>query len=149
MQHVAVDVVGPEVLERAGERLRDLRGEIGRGIVGQAVVLAVPVGELGLQEEVAARDHARAIGGGEPLTDAGLEVVPALVGGVDAAEARPERQLGQRRGAVFLPGGAVEEVGDHPALAALGATETPRAPVFSIARATSPDAFASSTTRRR
>ena len=32
---------------------------------------------------------------------------------------------------------------------AAGATETPRAPVFSIARATSPDAFASSTTRRR
>ena len=30
-----------------------------------------------------------------------------------------------------------------------GATETPRAPVFSIARATSPDALASSTTRRR
>jgi hypothetical protein len=30
-----------------------------------------------------------------------------------------------------------------------GATETPRAPVFSIARATSPDALAASTTCRR
>src|SRR4029450_13756710 len=37
---------------------------------------------------------------------------------------------------------------DHPALAARGATDTPRAPVRSIPRATKPDAFASSTTPR-
>ena len=33
---------------------------IGRGVVGQAVVLAVQVGELGLQEQLGARHHARA-----------------------------------------------------------------------------------------
>ena len=56
MQHVAVDVVGSEVLERARDRLGDLRGEIGRGIVGQPVVLARLVGELRLEEEIRARD---------------------------------------------------------------------------------------------
>ena len=112
MQHVAVDVVGPQVLERAGHRLRDLRGQVGRGVVGQPVVLAALVRELRLQEEIRARDHARAVGGGERLADSGLEVVPPLVGGVDAPEARPERELGEGRGAVFLPGGAVEELGN-------------------------------------
>ena len=48
VQHVAVDVVGPEVLERAGQRLGDLRGEVGRGVVGQPVVLAGLVGEFRL-----------------------------------------------------------------------------------------------------
>jgi len=38
--------------------------------------------------------------------------VPPLVGGVDAPETRPERELGQGLGAVFLPGGAVEEIGN-------------------------------------
>ena len=112
VQHVAVDVIGAQVLERAGHRLGDLRGEVGVRVVGQPVVLAALVGELRLEEEIRARDHARAVGGGEPLTDAGLEVVPPLVGGVDAPEARPERELGERRGAVFLPGGAVEEIGN-------------------------------------
>ena len=40
MQHVAVDVVCAEMFERTGHRLRNLNGEAGRGIVGQAVVLA-------------------------------------------------------------------------------------------------------------
>src|SRR3989442_1513959 len=76
VQHVAVDVIGPQVLERTGHRLGDLRGKIGRRVVGQPVVLAALVSELRLQEEVRARDHARPVGGGEPLADAGLEVVP-------------------------------------------------------------------------
>jgi hypothetical protein len=74
------------------------------------VVLAALVGELRLEEEVRAGDDPRPIGGGEPLADAGLEVVPALIGGVDAAEACPERELGQGRRAIFLPRGAVEEI---------------------------------------
>jgi hypothetical protein len=52
------------------------------------------------------------VGRSEPLTDAFLEVVPPLVAGVDAPEAHPERELGQGLGAVFLPGGAVEEIGN-------------------------------------
>ena len=132
MQHVAVDVVGPEVLERAGQRLRDLRRRgrpPGRRAGGGP---ARAVGELGLQEQVRARDDARAVGGGERLPDAGLEVVLALVGGVDAAEARPQRELGRaprcgppsrrcRRGSR-----------GHPRRGR-GATDTPRAPVRSIA----------------
>ncbi len=110
VQHVAVDVVGAEVLQRAGHGLRDLSGEVGGGVVGQPLVLAALVGELCLQEEVRARDDPRAIGGGEPLAHAGLEVVPALIGGVDAAEACPEGELGQGRRALFLPRGAVEEI---------------------------------------
>ena len=53
MEHEAVDVVGPEVLERARERLADLGREIGRGVVGQPVVLPALVRELRLQEEIA------------------------------------------------------------------------------------------------
>jgi len=112
VQHVAVDVVGPEVLERAGHRLGDLRGKVGRGVVGQPVVLAGLVGEFRLQEQIRARDQPRAVGGGEPLTDSALEVMPPLVGGVDAPEAHPERELGEDLGAVLLPGGAVEEIGN-------------------------------------
>src|SRR5258708_6611430 len=60
VQHVAVDVLGAEMLERAGHRLRDLGREIGRGIVGQPVVLAPLVCELRLQKELGTRDDARA-----------------------------------------------------------------------------------------
>ena len=112
VQHVAVDVVGVEVLERAPHGLRHLSGKVGGGVVGQPVVLATLVRELRLQEEVRARDDPRAIGGGEPLAHAGLEVVPPLVGGVDATEAHPERELGEGRGAILLPGGAVEKIGN-------------------------------------
>jgi hypothetical protein len=56
------------------------------------------------------------VGRSEPLTDAFLEVVPPLVAGVDAPEAHPERELGQGLGAVFLPGGAVEEIGNGPGM---------------------------------
>ena len=111
MQHVAVDVVGAEMLERAGHRLGDLRGQAGGRVVRQPVVLAALIGELRLQEQIRARDDARAVGGGEPLTDAGFEVVAPLVRGVDTAEARAQRELGERGGAIFLPGGAVEEIG--------------------------------------
>src|SRR2546425_34597 len=117
------------------------------------VALAVPVGELRLEEQLLARHDACAVRGGEALADAGLEVVAPLVRGVDAAKARSQRELGHRGGAVFLPGRAVEEIGNgggrHYRTDAFGATETPRASVFSIARATSPEALASSTKPRR
>jgi hypothetical protein len=79
------------------------------------VVLALAVRELGLQEDLGPGHDAGPVGGGQPGADAGLEVVAALVGGVQAAEAQAERQLGERGGPLFLPGRAVEEVGDAPA----------------------------------
>jgi hypothetical protein len=35
--------------------------------------------------------------------------MPALIGGIDAAKALVQRQLGQPLGFLFLPGGAIEE----------------------------------------
>ncbi len=128
VQHIAVDVVRSQVLERAGHRLRDLGRQVRRGIVGQPVVLSRLVRELRLEEEIFARDDPRAVGGGEPLPHAGLEVVAPLVRGVDAPEAAAERELGQLRGAVLLPGRAVEEVRGHSALAALAALRPRGAP---------------------
>ena len=39
VQNIAVDVVGPKMLERTGHRLRDLIGKVGRRIVRQPVIL--------------------------------------------------------------------------------------------------------------
>src|SRR5437016_14013659 len=100
------------MLERTGHRLRDLRGEAGRRIVRQPVVLAALIGEFRLEEQVRPGEDARAIRGGERLTDTRLEVVPPLSRGIDPAEARPERALGQGRRPLFLPGPAVREAGD-------------------------------------
>lgn len=111
MQHEAVDMVGPEMLQRTGQRLCDLKGNTRREIVGQTVVLAARVREFRLQEKIGARYHTCAIGGGQSLTDSGFEVMPPLVGGVDPAKACAERQFGKGCGAVFLPGCTVEEGG--------------------------------------
>ena len=112
MQDVTVDVVSPQMFERTGHRLRDLNRKAGRGIVGQPVVLTGPVREFRLQEEICARDQARAIGGRQSLTDSRLDVVPPLVGGIDAPKTHAQRKFDQGRGAVFLPGGAVEKIGN-------------------------------------
>ena len=110
MQDVAVDVVGAEMLERAGHRLRDLDRQRRARVVGQPVVLPGLVRELRLQEQILACDDAGAVGRGQSLTDAGLVIVPPLVRGVDAAEARPEGELGEGRRSLLLPGGAVQEI---------------------------------------
>jgi hypothetical protein len=47
--------------ERAGERLLDLGRDRGPGVVRQAVILALPEGELGLQEQVGAGHQPLAI----------------------------------------------------------------------------------------
>ena len=54
MQQVAVEVVGPEMFERTRHRLSHLNWKRGRRIVGQAMVLAVLIGEFCLQEKVVA-----------------------------------------------------------------------------------------------
>ena len=64
VQHVAVDVIGREMVERTGHRLHDLSREWRSGIVGQAVVLTGLIGKFCLQKNVVTRDYARAIGGG-------------------------------------------------------------------------------------
>src|SRR5262245_54429977 len=98
------------MFEGARHRLDDLGRQVSGRIVGQPVILPVAIGELRLQEEVGSRDDTIAIGGGERLAHAGLVVVSALVGGINRAKARAERELRQRLGALLLPGGAVEKV---------------------------------------
>src|SRR4030095_15781495 len=112
VQYVAVDVIGAEVLERAGHRLRHLGGEIGLRIVRKAMILTRQVRVLRLQEQIVAGDDALAIRRGQAQADRDLEVVPPLVGGVDPAESRPQRELDQALRALLFPGGAVEEIGD-------------------------------------
>src|SRR5207245_2999469 len=86
------------------------REKVGGRVVGQPMVLTLLIRALRLQEETLARDDARAVGRGEPLANGGLDVVPPLVGGVDAPEAHAKRELGEDLRAVFLPRGAVEEI---------------------------------------
>ena len=76
------------------------------------MVLTAPVGELGLEEEVFAPQLAGIEGRSQRQPDPGLEVVAALVGGINRPEAGRQSQLGEGLGPVFLPGGAIEEVGD-------------------------------------
>src|SRR3982751_6884350 len=105
------------------------------------MILPALIGELRLQEHVGTRDDAGAVRGRQRVADRGLDVVPALIRGIDAPKPRAQRELGEGGGAVFFPGGAVQEVRRH---SAFGATDTPRAPVSEMARATRPEALASS-----
>src|SRR5207237_8646032 len=103
-----IDDRGAQVRERAGERLLDLGGDRGRGVVGQAVVLARPESEFRLQEQLVAGQPAGDRRRDRPA-DGGLVVVAALVGGVDAAEALAQGQLGQALRLVLFPGRPVQE----------------------------------------
>ena len=73
------------------------------------MVLTVAISELSLDEQLFARNA----GGGDARADRGLEVMPPLIGGVNAAEAGLDGEAGQPLGLVFLPGGAVEKGGEH------------------------------------
>ena len=87
VQHVGVDDLGAQVLERAGERLLDLDARWARRDRRAGGDPAPPEGELGLQEQVVPRHQAARDRRRDGLADRGLVVVAALVGGVDAAEA--------------------------------------------------------------
>src|SRR5579872_5061045 len=113
MQHEAVDVVCAEMLQRTDYRLRDLSRERRRWIVRQAMILPALVSEFGLQKEIRARHHARTIGSSEPFADSGLEVMPPLVGRVDRPKPRAQREFREFCGAGFLPGSAVNKVGER------------------------------------
>ncbi len=110
MQHIAVDVVRTEVFERAGHRLSHLSRKVSLGVVRQPVVLAGLICEFRLQKKIRARDNPSLVGSSQALTDAGFEVVPPLVGRVDATEACPKRELCKGGRLTFLPGGAVDEI---------------------------------------
>src|SRR5262245_7180022 len=100
-----------EMVERAGERLAHLSGEISVGIVGRAIVLAVRRGELSLEKKLVARDafpRQRL----QRRTDASLVVVNQLVGRIDGAKAIFDRQLDQARRRLLFPGSAVHEFGN-------------------------------------
>ena len=75
------------------------------------MVLSALVGEFRLQKKIGAGHDAGAIGRGQTLADSGFEVMLALVGGVDGAKAHAQGEFGESRGAVFLPGSAVEKIG--------------------------------------
>src|SRR5208282_459226 len=87
VQHEAIDVVGTEMFERTGQRLRNLHRKAGRGIVGKAMVLTGSVCEFRLQKKIGAFDYSGVIGGGQSLTDSLFEIMPTLVGGIDAPKA--------------------------------------------------------------
>jgi len=110
MQHEAIDVIRPQMFERARHGLSDLRGKIGFRVVRKTMILARLIREFGLEEKVGTRHQTRAIHGSQPLADSGFKVVPPLVRGVDAPEAGADRELSERGRTVFLPRRAVEEI---------------------------------------
>src|SRR5258706_11202914 len=99
------------MVERTSHRLSDLSRKRGRGIVRQAVVLTVLIGKFCLQKKIVARDDARVVSGGQSLTDSGFEIMPSLVRRVDGSKAHSEGEFRERRGAIFLSGGALDEIG--------------------------------------
>ena len=112
MQHVAVDMVRPEMFEGAGHRLGNLNGKAGCGIVGQPVVLPTLISELRLQKKIRARDQPGEISGSQSLTHSFFEVMPPLVSRVDGPKSHTDREFSQACSAIFLPGGAVQKVGN-------------------------------------
>ena len=110
VQHVAIDVVGAEMLERTSHRLRDLNGKIGRGIVGKTMILARTISELSLQKKIVAGGYACTIGGGQSLADSSFKIMPPLIRRVDAAKTRAESEFDEGRRAVLLPGSAIEKI---------------------------------------
>src|SRR5580765_7817043 len=112
MQHVAVDIVRPEMFEGAGHRLSNLNGKTSCGIVGQPVVLPTLISELRLQKKIRACDRTGAISGSQSLTHSCFEVMPPLVSRVDGPKSNTDREFGQACSAIFLPGSAVQKVGN-------------------------------------
>jgi len=112
VQNKTVDVAGAKMLKRTGHGLRHLNGKRRGRIVGEAMVLALLIGEFCLKKKIVACDCAGAIGGGKGLADAGFKVVAALVGCIDPAKAAADGHLSEGRCAVFFPGSAVKEAGN-------------------------------------
>ncbi len=109
VQHVGVDALHAQMLQRAGEGLAHLGRVVRAGVIGQPVILAAHRRELGLDEELVARHEAVGDGGLDGRAHPRLVVVAPLIGGVDATEARLQREPRQPRRLQLLPGRAVDE----------------------------------------
>src|SRR3989454_5657288 len=94
--------------QRAVKGLSDLGGEVGRGMVGGAMVLAVGRRKLGLEKQAVARDPVlrECLQG---VTHQGFLVMDQLIGRVDGPEACRHGGLHQSRRGFFFPGRAVHE----------------------------------------
>jgi hypothetical protein len=108
VQHQTVDVLDTQVLERALERLRDLRRDRRARIEGQTVILSIEEGELRLKEELVARNAARCNAAPYPF----FVVVLSLIGRVDPAKTGGQRLCDARRGRIFLPRSSIEKARD-------------------------------------
>src|SRR5207302_11380510 len=86
-------------------------GKACRWVVGQTGILAALVGEFSLEEHIVAGAYTGAVSSGETLSDGLFEVMLALIRGIDGAEPGAQGEFGERSGAVFFPGGAVNERG--------------------------------------
>src|SRR5215469_14911520 len=75
------------------------------------MILSTLICVLGLKEQIAARHHSRLIRSGQPFANSRFEVMPPLIGGIDRAKSLPQRQFGQARSAIFLPGGSIKKKG--------------------------------------
>src|SRR5512132_2758182 len=73
------------------------------------MILSTPRRELGLDEELGAGDQSRRDRARDARADSRFVIVAALIGGVDAAEARLEREPRQALGRVLFPRGAIEK----------------------------------------
>ena len=109
VQNVTVHVVGREVLEGTGHRLRHLNRQTRRRIVRQSVILPAPVSEFSLQKQIRAGDDPRPVSGRQAFAHTSFRVMPALVGGIDPAKSRDQRHSDQRSGPLFLPRGTIKK----------------------------------------
>jgi hypothetical protein len=109
MQQIRVDPLDTQVPKRTGERLLDLDGDWGAGIVGQAMVLAASERELGLQEEVLAHYQPLSDRRRDRASRRRLVVMASLIGGVEASKSTLQRQLYKMLCLVLLPSGSVEK----------------------------------------
>ena len=94
------------------------------------MVLTALISEFRLQEKICSRYYTGAIRGGQPPSYSGFEVMPSLVGCVDAPKAHAKREFGERWSAVFFPGGAVKKIGDERSLLAWHRVILPRSRSF-------------------
>lgn len=109
MQDEAVNVVRAQMLQRTGHGLRNLLSEFCRRTIRQAMILAASVSKLRLQKKIIPRNDSSTIRSSQPLSDAGLKIMAALIGSVDPAETRTESKFSKLRCAIFLPCSTVEE----------------------------------------
>ncbi len=109
VQQVGIDHLSAQMLERAGERLLDLDRDGGLGIVGQAMILPPPEGELGLQEQIIPDQRAALDQSRDGLPDRRFVVMAALVGRIDASKSLSQSELGQALRLVLFPSGPVQE----------------------------------------